>query len=435
MRFTQASKYKRYALLFFALFLSSAVHAFTVVIDAGHGGKDAGALGKYSKEKNINLTVALKVGRLIQNNCGGVKVIYTRSTDVFVDLHERAAIANRAKADLFISIHTNALPKGKIVSGAETYTLGMARSNENLDVAKRENSVILYENDYQKRYAGFNPNSSESYIIFEFMQDQYMKQSAELAKAIQSQYTYSAHRVNKGVKQAGFLVLRETSMPSVLTELGFISTPSEESFLNSATGTDEMASCIYLGFVNYWKSYAKGQGAVSIPIASETKKQIKLTDNETEDSPNIPISKDQTSKNQISSPVLPGEIPPPLPEIKHDDQTNTTKPLEAVQQNESTSTQSQTRESSISVAYRIQILTSSKPLSKNNTQFKGLDKIDFYKEGGIYKYTYENTTSYSEIITRKNEIAKHFPGCFVIAIKDGQRISVQEAKEILSSKR
>lgn len=228
--------------------------SFTLVIDAGHGGKDAGAVGAYSKEKDINLAVALAFGRLVEQNHPDVKVIYTRKTDVFIPLQERANIANRAKADLFISIHTNAVPAGRQVQGVETYTLGMHRAADNLAVAKRENAVIKYEKDYEQTYEGFDPNSAESYIIFEIMQNTYMVQSVELAKCIQNQYV-SRGRVNKGVHQAGFLVLRQVGMPSVLTELGFISTPSEEAYLNSDNGRAELAQSIYQGFANYRKLY------------------------------------------------------------------------------------------------------------------------------------------------------------------------------------
>lgn len=224
--------------------------SFTLVIDAGHGGQDAGAVGAYSKEKDINLAVALAFGKLVKENNPDVKVVYTRSTDVFIPLQERANIANRAKADLFISIHTNASPKGSTARGVETYTLGMHRAADNLAVAKRENSVIKYEKDYEQKYEGFDPNSAESYIIFEIMQDTYMKQSVELAKCIQNQYV--AHgRPNRGVHQAGFLVLRQVGMPSVLTELGFISTPEDEAYLNSEAGRNAMAESIYKGFSRY----------------------------------------------------------------------------------------------------------------------------------------------------------------------------------------
>ena len=229
---------------------------FTLVIDAGHGGHDAGAVGAYSKEKNINLNVALAFGRLVEANCPDVKVIYTRRTDVFIPLQQRADIANRNKADLFISVHTNALPNGRIAYGSETYSLGMARASANLEVAKRENSVIMLENDYKTRYEGFDPNKAESYVIFEIMQDRFMKQSVELARSIQKQYA-KAGRQDKGVHQAGFLVLRNTSMPSVLTELGFISTPAEEQYLNSKQGIEELSRSIYNGFLSYRRAHDK----------------------------------------------------------------------------------------------------------------------------------------------------------------------------------
>ena len=228
---------------------------FTLVIDAGHGGNDAGAVGKITKEKTINLNVALAFGKLVEQNCPDVKVIYTRKTDVFIPLHTRADIANKNKADLFISIHTNALPKGHISRGLETYTLGMHRAADNLAVAKRENEVILYEKDYKQRYQGFDPNSSESYIMFEFMTDHNMAQSVELAKFVQRRTCAAAGRTNKGVKQAGFLVLRETSMPSCLIELGFISTLDEERFLDSSAGVSQLGRGIYQAFMDYKRKY------------------------------------------------------------------------------------------------------------------------------------------------------------------------------------
>lgn len=230
---------------------------FTLVIDAGHGGHDAGAVGAYSKEKDINLRVALAFGNLVEENCHNVKVVYTRKTDVFIPLQRRADIANNNKADLFISVHTNALPAGRLAYGSETYTLGMARANANLAVAKRENAVITLENDYKTTYQGFDPNKAESYVIFEFMQDKYMKQSVDLASCIQKQYV-STGRPNKGVHQAGFLVLRNTSMPSVLTELGFITTPAEETYLNSQQGVMELSRSIYNGFLAYLRMHEKG---------------------------------------------------------------------------------------------------------------------------------------------------------------------------------
>ncbi len=223
---------------------------FTLVLDAGHGGKDPGAIGKVGREKNINLAVTLAVGKLVEQNLKDVKVVYTRKTDKFVELNERAAIANRAKANLFVSIHTNALPKGRQSQGAETYTLGMHRAADNLAVAKRENSAIMLESDYENRYEGFDPKSAESYIIFEFMQDKNMEQSVKLATLIQNEFR-SAGRIDKGVHQAGFLVLRATSMPSCLVELGYITTRSEENYLLSDRGVNALAMSIYQAIKKY----------------------------------------------------------------------------------------------------------------------------------------------------------------------------------------
>ncbi len=243
-----------FILLILSLLLGPNAEAYTIVIDAGHGGKDAGALGIYSKEKDINLRIALAFGKLIEQNMPDVKVVYTRKTDVFVELDERANIANRNKADLFVSIHTNSTASGKAgttAQGTETYTLGMHRAAENLAVAKRENSVISLESNYEEKYEGFDPKSSESYIIFELMQDDYMKQSVRFADLVQNQFGSYAGRVNKGVFQAGFLVLRNTSMPSALIELGFINNRAEEQFLNSEDGVAKMSRSIYNAFKTY----------------------------------------------------------------------------------------------------------------------------------------------------------------------------------------
>jgi N-acetylmuramoyl-L-alanine amidase len=231
--------------------VSSAADAnrkFTLCIDPGHGGKDTGAPGSKSVEKNINLSVALAFGRYVERNCPDVTVVYTRKTDVFIPLYERAEIANRKKADLFISVHTNALKGNHSMRGFETYTLGDGRSHakkENLEVAKRENSVILLEKDYQQHYVGFDPNSPESNIMFEFIQDKNLTRSIEFAKMLQTHVCRAANRPNKGVHQQNLAVLRLTSMPACLIELGYISTPEEERMLNDKAQVDNMARGIY----------------------------------------------------------------------------------------------------------------------------------------------------------------------------------------------
>ena len=292
---------------------------FTLVIDAGHGGHDAGAIGAYSKEKDINLKVALAFGRLVEDNCPDVKVVYTRKTDVFIPLQRRADIANNNKADLFVSVHTNALPAGRQAYGSETYTLGMARANANLAVAKRENSVITLESDYKSTYQGFDPNKAESYVIFEFMQDKFMKQSVDLATCIQRQYT-SAGRPNKGVHQAGFLVLRNTSMPSVLTELGFITTPSEEAYLNSQQGVTELSRSIYNGFLAYRRMHQRGVNDIPANLPLQV-----AAANDVAQQPAKANGNDTPSTKEVA--VVPVEAVPTARIAKPDADKNEEKPV------------------------------------------------------------------------------------------------------------
>ena len=364
----------------------AAKKGFTLVIDAGHGGHDAGALGTFSKEKNINLNVALAFGRLVENNCPQVKVIYTRKTDVFIPLHQRADIANRNKADLFISIHTNALPKGARAMGLETYTLGMHRVSDNFDVAKRENSVILIEKDYKQHYEGFDPNSSESYIMFEFMQDKNMAQSVELARLVQKRTCAVAARPNKGVKQAGFLVLRETSMPSCLIELGFISTPSEEQFLNSDEGVASMGRGIYLAFCEYLAKYDKS----------------------------------------FTVPFKPGENVKPQMTEPEKEKVKEEKKVEKEEKNDA-SQQAEAPEKSEAPVFKVQILTSRVKLKSGSRQLKGQEDADFYKDGNLYKYTVGASTNYNEIYRLRKQLLDRFPEAFIIAFKNGQRMDVQQA--------
>lgn len=359
---------------------------FVVVIDAGHGGHDPGAIGKISKEKNINLNVALKVGNLIKKNCNDVKVVYTRSKDVFIPLARRAEIANNAKADLFISIHTNALAKNRTAKGASTWTLGLAKSEANLEVAKRENAVILYESDYQTRYAGFNPNSAESYIIFEFMQDKYMEQSVHLASLVQKQFRNTCKRVDRGVHQAGFLVLKASAMPSILVELGFISTPEEERYLNSESGASTMANGIYRAFLNYKREHEIRLTGVS--------KTIVPAEKEEETAPMIAQVQKNTKKT-----AAPKQTP-----IVVENATNDSE-----------------------ITFKIQILTSSKPLAKNDKRLKGLKEVEYYKEKGLYKYTYGASSDYNKVLRTKRSITAQFKDAFIIAFRNGEKMNVNEA--------
>ena len=223
---------------------------FTVVIDAGHGGHDPGAIGKRGREKNINLNVALKLGKLIENSCNDTRVVYTRKTDVFVPLHRRAEIANDAKADLFISIHTNSA-KNTSARGTETYIYGLEQADINMEVAKRENSVILLEEDYTTTYQGYDPNSVESFIMFDFQQNKYFEQSIHFASMVQDQFRILAKRPDRSVRQQNLLVLRLSSMPSILVEVGYISNASDAAYLSKDANRAKLAESIYRAFVSY----------------------------------------------------------------------------------------------------------------------------------------------------------------------------------------
>lgn len=360
---------------------------FTVVLDAGHGGHDPGAIGRRGKEKNINLSVALKLGRLIEDNCPDTKVVYTRKKDVFLPLHKRAEIANNAKANLFISIHTNAIAaRNSHIRGTETYTLGLHKTQENLEVAKKENAVILIEDDYKQRYAGFNPNSSESYIIFEFMQDKNMAQSVDFATLIQRHFK-RCNRVDKGVHQAGFLVLRETSMPSVLIELGYISNPSEETYLLSDNGSSNLANAIYNAFLNYKSKNGYGNINISENIVDETNIVINETnDNRIEDIENVECNNNDNNESLITA-----------------------------TQNESP-------------VFKIQIMTSDKKLSSRSKLFKGLFPVDCYKEKGLYKYTYAEDTNYNNVLRiKRTKVDRKFKDAFIIAFKNGEKMDINQA--------
>ena len=394
---------------------------FVLVIDPGHGGHDAGASGNFSKEKDINLDVALEFGRLVQANCPRVKVIYTRRTDVFIPLQTRADIANRNKADLFISVHTNSLPGGKIAYGAETYTLGMARAEANLEVAKRENSVIVYEKNYQQTYAGFDPNKTESYIIFELLQDKHMKQSVELARAIQQQYVSYAGRKNKGVHQAGFLVLRQTSMPAVLTELGFISTPAEERFLNSRNGIKKMGRSLYNGFRTYYDRHLALTGqaqAPSSPAADTADATPAGTSAATDGAKATPQQPADAPKPSGDAPKPSGDAPKPSGDAP--------KPSDDANAADSTETTSQAGTDGRPV-FKVQVLAAAKQLRPDDPQFKGLSPIAAYRDNGLYKYTYGSSTDYEQTKQLRKDILDLFPDAFIVAFVNGQRTDLSEA--------
>ena len=394
--------------------------SFTVVLDAGHGGKDPGAVGRISREKNINLSVALALGKLIENNCPDTRVLYTRKTDVFIPLDRRAQIANKAKADLFISIHTNAMPGKKIARGTETYTLGMARAQENLDVAKRENSVILVEEDYQTRYKGFDPRSAESYIIFELMQDKYMEQSVSLAKNIQREFKSTAKRADRGVHQAGFLVLRATSMPSVLVELGYITTADEERYLNSAQGINQLANSLY----NAFRQYKDKQNRIVSPLKAPEKQ--KKADETAKPAPveTAATVSTETGSSSANAPKAENTDTTAAPMFQSvQTKTNATPAASSVPVVE-------TRPENDTILFKVQILTSSRQLHISSSHFKGLKNVESFKENNIYKYTYGNTSDYKKAIEIKKEIKEQFPDAFIVAFRNDTKIPLSEALKI-----
>ena len=378
--------------LAWALSADGATKHFTLVIDAGHGGHDAGACGKISKEKVLTLRYALAFGRIVEQNCPDVKVIYTRKTDRFLELWQRAEIANKNKADLFVSVHINSLPKGHIVRGYQTYTLGTGRvsgSNkgiiENLDVAKRENAVILYEKDYQQHYAGFDPNSPESNILFELMQDKNMENSISLAKYMQKYICAATGRADKGVHQDNLAVLRLSSMPACLLELGFISTPDEEQYLNSDKAVDRFTRGFYNAFVAYKNKVAPG----------------------------------------IKVPYKP--LPDPTPMA---DASSTPQPVqpEKTQKPELPDTASSMSHQTAGVpVFKVQFLAGASKLKANSPQLKGLTGAECYEENGMYKYTVGASPDYQEIYRLRKELLDRFPQAFIIAFKDGVRVDVNEA--------
>lgn len=406
--------YKKITLIWVVLWMLAmtsfaANRNFTLVIDAGHGGHDAGARGAISMEKNINLSVALQFGRYVEKYMPEVRVIYTRKTDKFVSLIERANIANRANADLFISVHTNALPAGKIARGFETYTLGMHRAKDNLDVAMRENSVISMEKDYKQTYQGFDPKSSESYIIFEFIQGKNMERSVELARMIQRKVCDNANRPDKGVHQAGFLVLRETSMPSCLIELGFITTPDEERILNNSDRVNEIAKSIYDGFAQYRNKYDKRVTVPYRPLQSGDVEELKEQESQTQDEPLKRAEVQKRSEPQKNTGVQKRTEPQKKAEVQ--------KRVVAQKKPEPKD----------APVFKLQIFVSDRILRKGDAHFKGETDYESFREGNLVKYTMGSSTNYNEVYRLRKSLQEKFPEAFIIAFKTGQKYDVNQA--------
>ena len=343
---------------------------FTLVIDAGHGGHDPGAIGAMSREKDINLDISLKLGELVEKNFGDVKVVYTRTTDRYLTLQERADVVNNNHADLFICIHTNSA-ESSAAYGAETFTLGLAKTKANLDVAMRENSVILLEDDYKGKYKGFDPSSVDSYIMFEFMQDKYIDKSIDLASTIQKQFTSYARRSDRGVRQAGFWVLHRSACPSVLVEVGFISNSAEERFLTSESGQKDMATSIYNAFVNFKHDHDKKSGKQSGSLKYiEPKKEIR-----------------EESKSVTA------EVEPVASETKKQDSALISNAfVKSIQKSDS------------KPIFKVQLLASDKKLKSNAVEFKGFKNLDSFTENGMFKYTLGAETDYDKILKIRKEI-------------------------------
>ena len=437
------------ALLFIILLLPVTAVAgkkFTLVIDAGHGGRDTGAPGTMSVEKNINLNVALAFGKYVEQNCPDVKVVYTRKTDVFIPLYERAEIANRAKADLFISVHTNALKGVHTARGFETYTLGDGRSHAtatNLEVAKRENSVIFLEKDYRQHYVGFDPNSPESNIMFEFIQDKNLSKSIDMAKMLQNHVCREANRPNKGVHQQNLAVLRLTSMPACLIELGYISTPDEEQMLNDRSKVDLISRAIYNAFAEYKNKYDTGitvpfkpqsqalaEPENAAPVASaDVQPDERATRFGTPDTTAAErrSSNAAASRNRSASATRDrqSKSASAQPEAgKSQANTTSAKPKSAAPR--SNERKPETSADASRPVFKVQIFVSKQRLKNGDSHLKQLDNVDFFQEGGLYKYTCGASNNYNEIFRLRKELMEKFPGAFVIAFKNGEKMDVNE---------
>ena len=362
----------------------------TIVIDAGHGGKDPGTEGKNSQEKNVTLAVALKLGKLVREAYPDLKVVFTRETDEFIELNQRTAIANECKADLFISIHCNAAASTAAV-GTETFVMGLHTSKSNLEVAQRENSVISYEADYSTKYEGYDPKSPESFMIFSLMQNVFLDQSLELATGIQGQFTSQLQRFDRGVKQAGFLVLYKSSMPSVLIELGFLSNPKEEKYLLSEKGQQELAKAIFNAFAAYKKKWDAHASQPLVVIRPPEPKKVDTTPPPSAKKDSLRNSNNATGKNVAKS----------NPEGKGKGKTPAS-----------------------GRRYRIQVATLSNSIPPQHRLHKLYPDLRERKEGKLYRYY---TGEYTDIEAAKTHLVKvrrNFPDAFLVAFEGEKKVAI-----------
>ncbi|MCC8175962.1 MAG: N-acetylmuramoyl-L-alanine amidase [Bacteroidales bacterium] len=448
LRLTAAPRGWLVALTVFVLgcLAASSAETFTLVIDPGHGGKDYGAIGQLTNEKTINLNVAKLFGEKVKKGMKDVKVVYTRDTDRFISLKERADIANRAHGDLFVSIHVNSVDKKAknrtTVKGASVYTLGLHKSDANLEVAKRENSVITLESDYSTVYQGFDPTSTESYIMFEISQNKHMEQSVAFASEVENQLVANAGRADKGVRQAGFWVLWATSMPSVLIELDFICNPDVEKFLHSKKGQEKLANGIYDAFCSYKASYDRSIGVTPTkPLTS-----AELGDDPVDDS--LP-ARDATA-TETSADAREGRRTPAPTGDGQSDLTSSSKDKkkkdkkkkaqkeaekkeqeakeqaardeQAKQEQKAKKEQAKAATATDVTVYKVQFLTSNKLYEKGSRQFKGLYPVSYYKDKGVYKYTYGEARTWKEAEKILRKIKEKFPDAFITTFRGDRRV-------------
>ena len=369
----------------------------TVVIDPGHGGKDTGAISKNGaiKEKDIVLSVALKLGKLINKNYPDVKVVYTRSTDKYIELSKRAEIANKNKADLFLSIHVNS-QKGTSATGTETFVMGTHKSSSNFEICKLENSVIVLEEDYQSKYEGFDPNSPESYIIFSLLQNTHLEQSLKFAALVQDNFKLGPIKVNRGVKQGGLLVLWKTTMPAVLTEIGFISNPGESAKLKRNDVQSQIAARLFNAFAKYKTDYEGGAPKL-IPddeMPSDSAEPQNATSAERASQGEQPEAKrEQEAKTEPAAKEQPAAKKQPA-----------AKEQPAAKKQPAASGK----------AFRIQILSVAKVLPADAADLKGRDDAYYIYMNRAYKYCIGEYSTREEAAQDLPNIRKQFPGAFII---------------------